>query len=242
MTPGRNDSMIDFSKFNDPEYMKERERKKQEEEALQIQKEKMRAVTVGATGHRADKMGGWKDSLGGYINDHPVVVNLRTVLLEVLEDLIVREGKSRFISGGALGFDSMFFWCVNHLKKKYPHIQNVLAIPFVNQHIKWQSQQRKWYFKMLELADEVIDVARESQYQTFEDKNSTNPIPLDSFSGDKMKRRNEYMVDNSSVMVAFYDGSRGGTGHCYRYALNNLFSRPIIIRLDPRFDCKPENF
>lgn len=242
MTPGRNDSMIDFSKFNDPEFMAERERKRQEEEALQILKEELRAVSVGATGHRPDKMGGWANSLGGYINNHPDVVKVRTVLLEVLEDLIVNKGKSRFISGGALGFDSLFFWSINHLKKKYPHIQNILAIPFKNQYIKWQSEQKRWYFKMLEVADEVIDVARESHYQTFEDKDSTNPIPLDNFSKDKMHRRNEYMVDHSSVTVAFFDGSSGGTGHCYRYATNNIFGRPTIIRLDPRFDCKPEYF
>lgn len=235
---------IDFQRLNDPEVRKEWEEKQQARALREQQIIDWRKDTVGATGHRCEKLGGWQDALGGYDNKHPIVVKLRTVLLEVLEDLIVNQGKTRFVSGGALGFDSMFFWAVNHLKKKHPHIQNVLAIPFVNQDKMWKPQQKRWYRKMLEVADAVIDVAREEEYSTREHLKKENPIPLNDFSGEKMKKRNMYMVDQSGVMVAFFDGSiKSGTGHCVRYAVRDcVFHRPDIIRLDPRVDFKPEYY
>lgn len=234
---------FNFAKFNDPEFKKEWEAKQKARADREQQMSDWREITVGATGHRSDKMGGWKDSLGGYDNQHPLVVQLRTVLLEQLEDLIVNQGKTRFISGGALGFDTMFFWAVNHLKQKYPHIENVLAVPFINQYIKWQTKQKYWYHEMVKKADTFIDVARQPEYTTREDEKKDNPLPLDDFSSEKMKQRNKYMVDQSGVMIAFFDGSNGGTGHCVRYAVKDaIFHRPAIIRLDPRFNCKPENY
>lgn len=50
-----------FTKPNDPDYQK----KKKEREKREQQMIEWRKITVGATGHRPDKMGGWKDSLGG---------------------------------------------------------------------------------------------------------------------------------------------------------------------------------
>jgi uncharacterized phage-like protein YoqJ len=38
------------------------------------------------------------------------------------------------------------------------------------------------------------------------------------FSMDAYQRRNEFMVDASDVLAAFFDGSRGGTANCVRYA------------------------
>lgn len=228
-----------FEKFKDPAFRAELERKQKERERLYQQIDEWKEFTVGATGHRPDKMGGFADALGGYKREHPLVMKLKQTTLEVLEDLIVNQNMSRFISGGALGFDSLFFWCVHHLKKKYPHIQNVLAIPFVNQDNKWSEIQKHWYKRMLHEADEIIDVARHPLYCTNEDKGS-HPIPLDDYSSAKMKKRNEFMVDQSKFLLAFFDGSAGGTYHCVRYAMKNISNRPTIIVLDPRFGLVPE--
>ena len=233
---------IDFKKFNDPLFKQEWEEKRKAKEAREQQMADWRKVTVGATGHRSEKMGGWHDTLGGYDNKHPLVIQLRTQLLIVLERLILEEGKSRFVSGGALGFDTMFFWAVNHLKTKYPHIENVLAVPFMNQYIRWKPQQRYWYHQMVKKADSFVDVARLEDYDTREHTKGKNPIPLDDFSHAKMDKRNQYMVDQSGIMVAYFDGSKGGTGNCVKYAVNNLFHRPTIISLDPRYNCKPEYY
>lgn len=233
---------INFKQLNDPEYQRKWKEQREAKAKREQQIIDWRMETVGATGHRPDKMGGWKNSLGAYDNKHPIVVQLRTVLIEQLEDLIVNKGMKRFISGGALGFDTMFFWAVNHLKKKYHHIQNILAIPFQNQYINWSENAQYWYHEMVKRADVVIDVTRQEDYTTREDERKENPLPLEAYSKTKMHKRNEYMVDQSGVMIAFYDGSNGGTGHCVKYAVSSIFNRPQIIRLDPRFNCKPEYF
>ncbi|WCF11618.1 SLOG family protein (plasmid) [Paenibacillus thiaminolyticus] len=211
-----------------------------EQKALKLQQmDEWRNITVGATGHRPNKMGGYMDALGGYNRNHPIVVQLRTQSLISLEGLIVEHGVSRFISGGALGFDSLFFWCVNHLKKKYPHIKNIVAIPFKNQWIKWMDtlpEAVKWYHEMLRVADEVIDVAREEGYLTYEDQGE-RPIHLDNYSNDKLKKRNEYIADHISYLFTFYDGSNSGTGHCINYIKKK--NRVTILRMDPRHSCKP---
>ena len=33
-----------------------------------------------------------------------------------------------------------------------------------------------------------------------------------------MQKRNEYMVDLADKVIAVWDGSKGGTGNCVRYA------------------------
>ena len=33
-----------------------------------------------------------------------------------------------------------------------------------------------------------------------------------------MQKRNEYMVDLTDKVIAVWDGSKGGTGNCVRYA------------------------
>lgn len=132
----------------------------------------------------------------------------------------------------------MFFWCANHLKAKYPHIENVLAVPFLNQPKAWGDellQATYWYKKMMEYADVIIDVARHPIYGTLEDH-----VPLDDYSKTKMFKRNEFMVDQSCYLLAFFDGSSRGTGQCVRYAQRGIINRPSIIKLDPRFACKPE--
>ncbi|WPQ59463.1 Uncharacterized SPBc2 prophage-derived protein yoqJ, partial [Paenibacillus polymyxa] len=124
------------------------------------------------------------------------------------------------------------------MKAKYPHIENVLAVPFLNQPKAWGDellQATYWYKKMMEYADVIIDVARHPIYGTLEDH-----VPLDDYSKTKMFKRNEFMVDQSCYLLAFFDGSSRGTGQCVRYAQRGIINRPSIIKLDPRFACKPE--
>lgn len=193
----------------------------QDEEALQ-EAEKLRKVTVSFTGHRPNK-------LGGYNMKNPTMLQLKERLLALLEDLIVNKNVSRFISGGALGFDQASFWCVHILKKKYPHIQNIVAIPFQYQDNVWTPEQKEWYRKMLAVADEIVDVSRLPSY----DSNEYPTLPYEEYSNKKMQKRNEYMVDHSCIVIACYDGTSGGTGNCVRYA-KSAEGNPTIIQLNPK--------
>jgi uncharacterized phage-like protein YoqJ len=182
------------------------------------QRQELYNHTACFTGHRPDK-------LGGYDMKNPVILKLKEKLLEVIEKLIKEEGINRFISGGALGADQVAFWCVHILQKKYPEIKNIVAIPFAKQDALWNQEQKYWYQKMLKLADEIIYVDEEYQ----RDKET----PIGEYSSKKLQIRNEYMVDNSRIVVAVYDGSKGGTSNCLWYARH--LGR-TIYRLNPKRD------
>lgn len=238
-----------FDHFSNPEFLAEIERKENEKRAREAQMIAWRKITAGATGHRSDRMGGYANALGGYNRNHPKVIMLRRATLETMEDLIVNKGITRFISGGALGYDTLFFWCVNHLKSKYPYLENVLAVPFLNQYTAWEKSNPiavEWYHKMVEAADTVIDVARDPDYcsdhgEAFDaltDEEKENV--LNNFSKEKMFKRNDYMVDQLGYLMAFLEEPKSGTGHAVRRAMKGVLNRPSIIRLDPKNECKPE--
>jgi uncharacterized phage-like protein YoqJ len=191
-----------------------------EEKSKIKQKQELINHTACFTGHRPDK-------LGGYNMKNPIMLKLKGKLLEIIEELIKEEGINRFISGGALGTDQAAFWCVHILQKKYPEVKNIVAVPFAKQDALWNQEQKYWYQKMLKLADEIVYVDGILGYQR--DKET----PVGEFSKKKLRIRNEYMVDNSRIVVAVYDGSSGGTSNCLWYA--RRLGR-TIYRLNPKYD------
>lgn len=44
------------------------------------------------------------------------------------------------------------------------------------------------------------------------------------------QQRNEYMVDNATIVVAVWDGTAGGTKNCVKYAQKNNLP---VVRIDP---------
>ncbi|WP_406842622.1 SLOG family protein [Bacillus velezensis] len=210
---------IDFAKFNDPEWKKQWADERKKRERLLEEKEKLRKKTVCFTGHRPNK-------LGGYDMKNPTMLKLKDKLLEVIEELIIKEEKSRFITGGALGTDQAACWCVHILKKKHPHIKNIIATPFKEQDKVWSEEQKMWYKRMLDVADEIINVEELDKYKVSGDK-------LGEFSPAKMQKRNEYMIDHSEAIVAVYDGSISGTRNCLNYARKTYLGHQIW-RLYPK--------
>jgi uncharacterized phage-like protein YoqJ len=194
---------FNFSKYKSPEYQqKQRERKEQEHIEIELERK-----TVCFTGHRPNKMNNCyslTDEQSKYISRK---------LEPVLVDLIENEGIKRFISGGAIGFDQIAFWTVQRIKKKhYPNIINIVVVPFKNQAIKWLDKEiQVWYKKMLDTADEVVYVDELPLY-------GVEGVSIGEYHVAKMQKRNECMVDKSRIVVAAWDGTKGGTGNCCRYA------------------------
>ena len=217
--------MIDFNKINSPEYQ---QRKKEREEQERLDQE-LCEHTACFTGHRPQSL-----SMFGFDMKHPGYDSLKKSLNEAIELCITKENIKRFLSGGAQGVDQISYWCVHKLKSKYPHVKNVVAVPFKNQHIKWTNQDSiKWYFKMLERADEVIYVDELNDYRY-----CVNEVEIGTYHIAKMSKRNEYMVDESEIVIAVYDGSKkGGTRNCYNYACKKC---KRIYRINPNFNFKLE--
>lgn len=171
--------------------------------------------TITFTGHRPNK-------LYGYNLKHPKYLELNKLLESMLEEKI-KDGYDTFITGGALGFDTVAFLSVKNLKKKYPHIKNIMAIPFKNQYIKWNEYDRRLYATMKTIADEIVYVDTLDYYKR------TNTVEGE-FHSNKLKIRNEYMIDNSDFLIALWDGDyKSGTGHCVNYAKKKLSQDIIVI-------------
>jgi len=134
-------------------------------------------------------------------------------LYETIIKLIVEKGVTTFISGGALGFDQYAFQCVLWIQKHYPHIRNIMAIPFEEQYKGWAKEQIKLYATYKERADEVVYV---DELELYQKKNRVKP---GKFQGIKYQNRNEFMVDNCQLLVSLYDGNKeSGTYNCITYA------------------------
>ena len=115
---------------------------------------------------------------------------------------LIKKGYRYFFIGMALGFDSLSFMRVNSLKKRYPDIKIIACVPCRDQSFKFPDDKKLEYKKMLSLADEVI-------------------VLSDAYTPTCMKRRNEFMVDNSSVCISYVYRSSGGAYSTTKYALDN---------------------
>ena len=144
----------------------------------------------------------------------------QTVEKVLVQIRILRErGFTRFITGGALGFDTIAALCVLKAAETDRDIRLILAVPCLNQTEKWSSMPNalnhlRIYKTIMGLADEVIYVSERTYFDGC------------------MKIRNQYMVDHASVCIAYWNGSRGGTSQTVRMAENagleiiNVYEEP----------------
>uniref|UniRef100_A0AB39C751 DprA-like DNA processing chain A n=1 Tax=Bacillus phage KoopaTroopa TaxID=3234046 RepID=A0AB39C751_9CAUD len=160
--------------------------------------------TLCFTGHRPDKLYGYNYKTEG---NRLLLLKLRSII----EMYINRRGINTFISGMALGIDIWSAQIILALKKKYPHIKLVCAIPCDEQWKKWKDQDIETWHKVVEQADYVHYVSEE---------------PYTAWC---MNARNRWMVDNSSYVIGVWDGTTGGTYDCLKYAVKRDRS---IMHLD----------
>lgn len=104
------------------------------------------------------------------------------------------QGITNFVSGGALGFDTLAAFAVLHLKRKFPKIKLTLALPCRDQDSRWSHADRETYRKILDAADEIICLN-------------------ESYCTGCMHQRNRLMVNLSSVCVAYCTKASGGTAY-----------------------------
>lgn len=183
---------FDFKKVIERMNSEEYKQKKAAREEMERQKEEIRKQTACFTGHRPNKYGDYDIK---HEKNKPII----KALINAIELAITQENVNRFISGGALGVDTLAFFSVHKLKEKYPYIKNILSVPFESQDNKWSAEQKKWYRKMLELADEIVFVDTLDEYKL-------KDVTAGEYHQAKLQKRNEHMVDHSYVVIAFWDG------------------------------------
>ena len=147
----------------------------------------------------------------GYNEEEPSCKKLKELLSENIERQITENGVTHFISGMAMGVDIFAAEAVLKLKQKYPQIKLECAIPCETQANKWSEGWRNRYFDIIRRSD----VAKMLQTH---------------YTPDCMMKRNKYMVDNSDVVIAIWNGEKSGTGNTVNYAMKS--GKKVII-IDP---------
>jgi len=149
------------------------------------------------------------DKLGGYA----ALANFKAIrrhMRDFLEQ--APEGELVLLSGGALGIDQ--FWIEVGL---YLQLPVVAVLPFNGYDSKWPIASRQVYEKLLAQCQEVRYVCEPGYHP------------------DKLQKRNEFLVDNSDVLVAYWNGAEGGSKNCIDYAISknriiNDFNTDEIIK------------
>ena len=178
---------------------------------LKVKKEKstVKALKICFTGHRPKSLP-W-----GYDETKESCILFRNVMFSIIEKAIMN-GYTYFISGMALGIDMICAEIVLELKKKYKNAMLECAIPCITQEKKWSLTQQERYKNILKKADIVHYVSKTEYTDT------------------SMNDRNNYMVEQSDVVIAVWNGKPSGTGNTVKMARNAGKKVRIVNPFSPK--------
>lgn len=111
----------------------------------------------------------------------------------------IRDGYTTFIVGMCRGTDLWAGEIVLEERQNNPELRLIAAIPHPNFESNRNKVDKMLYFKILENADEVNTIS--NKYHKF-----------------CYQKRNAWMVDRSSRVIAAYNGDKGGTKNTIDYA------------------------
>lgn len=110
------------------------------------------------------------------------------------------KGCRRFLTGGAVGFDTEAAREVIKFRISHPDVSLVLVLPYVNQSERWSDRQRDRYEYTLSEANEIIYVSEE-------------------YTDTCMKERNLRLAEEADVLIAYVARTKSGTGQTVRMAM-----------------------
>ena len=122
-------------------------------------------------------------------------------------------GYRNFLCGMAVGFDIVAAEVTLSLREELAGVRVVAIVPFEGMQKGFSEPWRSRFERVVAEADESITLAP---------KYSTEVYAV----------RNNFLVDHSSAIIAYFDGSKGGTAYTVRRAvkgllrLTNLFHNP----------------
>lgn len=147
------------------------------------------------TGHRPNKLP-W-----GTDEEDSRCTELKAQIAQKLAEIYDR-GYRHFICGMAIGCDLYFFEEVLALRQRHPDVTAEAAVPCPSQPNAWPDDIKEKYYRFLESADRVTMVSQ-------------------TYSKGCMMKRNRYMVDSSSLILACFNGTSGGTMSTLLYAMRS---------------------
>lgn len=154
------------------------------------------------TGHRPEKLP-W-----GNEEQDPRCLSLKAKITLELKQAYGR-GYRHFISGMARGTDLYFCEAALLLRDQHSDITVEAAIPFLEQAARWSSEEKKRYRSLLDRCN----------YET---------VIQHSYTPGCLQRRNRYLVERSSLIIAAYHGKGGGTLYTLTYAIQQKIDVVIL--------------
>lgn len=145
------------------------------------------------TGHRENKLP-WRDN-----EEDPRCAALKQSIYDAVE-AVYHSGRTHFICGMATGCDMYFAEAVLALREEHAEVTLEAAIPCEGQTRGWSGEQVRRYDRLV----------AECDYHTVVQRDYTPECYI---------RRNHYMVDSASVLIAAYNGRPGGTMSTILYAM-----------------------
>lgn len=165
-----------------------------------------RQISCCFTGHRPGKLP-WR-----YDEADPRCLSLKRHIADAVE-AAYEEGYRHFLCGMALGCDLYFCEAVLALRQRHPDVTVEAAVPCPTQADAWAPDQRERYRRLVEACDfETLVSAKYTPYC--------------------MQRRDRYMVDHASLLIAAFDGTPGGTQYTMQYAMSrqvSIVDLPLVL-------------
>ena len=112
-------------------------------------------------------------------------------------------GYRNFLCGMAFGFDIEAAETVLALRQELAGVRVVAIVPFEGMQRGFSEEWRRRFEHIVAEADEVITLAPKYSVEVY-------------------AVRNNFLVDNSSAIIAYFDGSKGGTAYTVRRAVKGL--------------------
>ena len=114
----------------------------------------------------------------------------------------IENGVRTFITGMATGVDIYAGEVVAEIKKSDPSIRLIAAIPWKGQTMKWSDEWKERHAALLTQCDDVVIVNEgyKGYHRCF------------------YHVRDRWMVDHSDMVIAYYNGTAGGTQYTMEYA------------------------
>ena len=164
--------------------------------------------TVAFSGHRPEKLPFGNDL------SHPDAIRLRTLIANEIKALY-KKGYFHYISGMARGIDMLCAELILEMKKDYPRLELICALPCFHQSDRWPEEDKKRYDRICSEAY-ACQCVTESEY----------------FKG-CMQVRNRFLVESSGLLIAGCNGQKSGTTNTIGYAQKK--GKKIVVFI-------PENF
>lgn len=113
------------------------------------------------------------------------------------------DGYRTFLCGMAVGFDLIAADVVLSLRNELKGLQVVAVVPFEGMQSRFSNSQRALFERVIGEADTVITLA-------------------ERYTASCYMTRNNFLVDNSSAVIAYFTGEKGGTAYTVRRAVKKL--------------------